>query len=105
MPNFPHHPLTAVDPLDASSSSPPPPQVLEMILVFCGPRELGSLAATHPYFKQSGITERVARALLRETGPPRLRSLIPAGGETFARLLHFTVRGSPGLCHVARARV
>jgi E3 ubiquitin-protein ligase HERC3 len=50
-------------------------QLLEQILGYCGPRELGCLEATCSYFVKGGITDKVAKAFLRDI--PRAKGLKP----------------------------
>lgn len=51
------------------------PQLLEQILGYCGPRELGTLEATCSFFVKSAITDKVAKAFLRDI--PRAKGLKP----------------------------
>jgi E3 ubiquitin-protein ligase HERC3 len=64
-------------------------QILEQVLGYCGPMELGALEATSSYFIKSGITERVAHHFLREI--PRAKGLRPdvRRGESYVTLLNF----------------
>lgn len=50
-------------------------QLLEQVLGYCGPRELGALEATCTYFIKSGLTDKVARAFLKDI--PRAKGLKP----------------------------
>lgn len=52
-----------------------PLQLLEQILGYCGPRELGCLEATCTYFVKGGITDKVAKAFLKDI--PRAKGLKP----------------------------
>ena len=50
-------------------------QLLQQVLGYCGPRELGTLEATCSYFIKSGLTDRVAKHFLRDI--PRAKGLKP----------------------------
>ena len=67
-----------------------PVELLEIVLMHCGARELGALNCTSKYFSQTNIVERVARR--RVDAHPRADGVEPRARErkeTFARLLHF----------------
>lgn len=66
-----------------------PQELLQQVLGYCGPRELGTLEATCSYFIKSGLTDRVAKHFLRDI--PRAKGLKPeiSKGESYVTLLNF----------------
>lgn len=50
-------------------------QLLQQVLGYCSPRELGALEATCSYFIKTGLTDRVAKHFLKEI--PRAKGLKP----------------------------
>ncbi|PSC69842.1 E3 ubiquitin-ligase HERC2 [Micractinium conductrix] len=66
-----------------------PEELLQQVLGYCGPRELGVLEATCSYFIKSGLTDRIAKHFLRDI--PRAKGLKPAvsKGESYVTLLNF----------------
>lgn len=70
------------DPAAHTSHVPAPPpchlsvlQLLQQVLGYCSPRELGALEATCSYFIKTGLTDRVAKHFLKEI--PRAKGLKP----------------------------
>ncbi len=54
---------------------PPLVQLLQHVLGYCSPRELGTLEATCSYFIKTGLTDRIAKHFLKEI--PRAKGLKP----------------------------
>ena len=92
-PGVPHHQPPAPDgratAAAAAAACPPGPltpprslpcaallmQLLQQVLGYCSPRELGALEATCSYFIKSGLTDRIAKHFLKEI--PRAKGLKP----------------------------
>lgn len=71
-------------------------QLLQQVLGYCGPRELGVLEATCSYFIKSGLTDRIAKHFLRDI--PRAKGLKPAVrcAEIRCRVLQLVSRSGGG---------